>query len=167
MALLMPFQTPISTHALREEGDRYPDGACKSHHYFYPRPPRGGRHNLATNTTAIIQFLPTPSARRATDALGDFCLSILPISTHAPREEGDATAVHIAVPNMQISTHALREEGDRLPQGTRPHSAEFLPTPSARRATYPSFQRHSCLLISTHALREEGDGKLGGGAHIR
>ena len=56
-----------------------------------------------------------------------------------------------------ISTHALREEGD-------PYSASssvraiFLPTPSARRATflYPG-PKVAKQTISTHALREEGD----------
>ena len=78
----------ISTHALREEGDgraRYPDPA----------------HGL---------FLPTPSARRATQAL-----QIIPdptyISTHALREEGDILEL-CAFDDSPISTHALREEGD-------------------------------------------------------
>ena len=40
----------ISIHALREEGDsRYP-GVMRKFHYFYPRPPRGGRHPLAAAT---------------------------------------------------------------------------------------------------------------------
>ena len=36
---------------------------------------------------------------------------------------------------------------------------EFLPTPSARRATNPGGIGHSWVKISTHALREEGDAK--------
>ena len=35
---------PISIHALREEGDAWKDGRIQIHVYFYPRPPRGGRH---------------------------------------------------------------------------------------------------------------------------
>ena len=63
-----PDLTDISTHALREEGD--PAGSSRSSHK--------------------ARFLPTPSARRATDGpvaagkLGN-------ISTHALREEGDDT----------------------------------------------------------------------------
>ena len=34
---------------------------------------------------------------------------------------------------------------------------KFLSTPSARRATFQSYDRHECLYISIHALREEGD----------
>ena len=34
--------------------------------YFYPRPPRGGRHRSATIMLQKLLFLSTPSARRAT-----------------------------------------------------------------------------------------------------
>ena len=56
-----------------------------------------------------------------------------------------------------ISIHALREEGDvDLPAPER-RSAQFLSTPSARRAT--GSRRCTCPSprISIHALREEGD----------
>ena len=33
---------------------------------FYPRPPRGGRPIIAYDLTGKVQFLSTPSARRAT-----------------------------------------------------------------------------------------------------
>ena len=78
-----------------------------------------------------------------------------------------------------ISIHALREEGDcsagsapsahhnfnpRPPRGGRPaelfHSTAnevFQSTPSARRATPPTAERESIMLISIHTLREEGD----------
>ena len=146
----------ISIHALREEGDpvRLP-WWCQSS-YFYPRPPRGGRHQRsgepgcggrisihalreegdASSESAAStkrQFLSTPSARRAT-------LPRLPEK-----------------PYMEISIHALREEGDTAT--TSPHGSQsyfyprpprggrrllydyytladlFLSTPSARRAT--------------------------------
>ena len=59
-------QPKISIHALREEGDlRRPcSHAGKAH--FYPRPPRGGRLIHKSINIKIIQFLSTPSARRAT-----------------------------------------------------------------------------------------------------
>ena len=84
-------RTAISIHALREEGDKS-DHACKGRLCnFYPRPPRGGRpragfppstsptisiHALREEGDTInqlrqafqIQFLSTPSARRATPA---------------------------------------------------------------------------------------------------
>ena len=102
--------------------------------YFYPRPPRGGRHGRCVQllNQRIIsihalreegdhrapghrpswkEFLSTPSARRATV----FCI------------KDNRRAV--------ISIHALREEGDR-PCAIRCDTAEsFLSTPSARRAT--------------------------------
>ena len=79
----------ISIHALREEGDT---GRCMKQatlEYFYPRPPRGGRHHYGCNSVSgrgisihalreegdpgpstarrrRRQFLSTPSARRAT-----------------------------------------------------------------------------------------------------
>ena len=45
----------------------------------------------------------------------------------------------------------------------------FLPTPSARRATYSLWDEAAAVSISTHALREEGDqGPAGNGmAHLR
>jgi len=56
----------ISIHALREEGDR-----------------------LSTKVVVVIlQFLSTPSARRATLVAGDSD-HLLSISIHALREEGD------------------------------------------------------------------------------
>ena len=79
----------ISIHALREEGDagvfsqivdlgvflstpsvRRATTALRSlrltARYFYPRPPRGGRHGNGTTTGTIKLFLSTPSVRRAT-----------------------------------------------------------------------------------------------------
>ena len=79
----------ISIHALREEGDGKYDPARSKRKYFYPRPPRGGRpagrvmfskkrvisiHALREEGDNAIcqlgyqelQFLSTPSARRAT-----------------------------------------------------------------------------------------------------
>ena len=79
----------ISIHALREEGDITYLPSTLSQPNFYPRPPRGGRllatiskapatpisiHALreegdplsVVSLTAILVFLSTPSARRAT-----------------------------------------------------------------------------------------------------
>ena len=56
----------ISIHALREEGDgkKQPEAAPQQN--FYPRPPRGGRHNTEAVKLLLKEFLSTPSARRAT-----------------------------------------------------------------------------------------------------
>ena len=110
------------------------------------------------------------------------------ISIHALREEGDAGP---AFPRCRpaISIHALREEGDAAKSMWNAQPAEFLSTPSARRATppgqvqqirhvdfYPRPPRGGrpssgalpgpALKISIHALREEGDGSAGVGRSI-
>ncbi len=104
----------ISIHALREEGDQ-------------PR---------ILPTVQRIQFLSTPSARRATpdrffQSSGEL------ISIHALREEGDVFSPHLRGRGGKISIHALREEGD-----LRQKTSMWIPS------------------ISIHALREEGDAKL-------
>ena len=78
---------------------------------FYPRPPRGGRHLLNNCICTIIE----------------------------------------------ISIHALREEGDLMADLLKPTRLPFLSTPSARRATLPAQGSRRGQDISIHALREEGD----------
>ena len=56
-----------------------------------------------------------------------------------------------------ISIHALREEGDMFGENDTNYWAEFLSTPSARRATVSVGQCIMESIISIHALREEGD----------
>ena len=79
------------------------------------------------------QFLSTPSARRATQALHarhpHRCISI-----HALREEGDRDIGHTPE-DFDISIHALREEGDSDTGAMDGVWDLFLSTPSARRAT--------------------------------
>ena len=55
---------------------------------FYPRPPRGGRHNDAAVFRQHGEFLSTPSARRATRKVELMAIFSV-ISIHALREEGD------------------------------------------------------------------------------
>ena len=57
------------------------------------------------------------------------------ISIHALREEGDRRLGAAAQVGEGISIHALREEGDLVPPPVVNDPAEFLSTPSARRAT--------------------------------
>ena len=108
---LIPFYVDISIHALREEGDTQRCTCTKAPSYFYPRPPRGGRHGGVHAKARCQQFLSTPSARRATRCRGAY---------HAGK---------------QISIHALREEGDPCQPDHCAGNLGFLSTPSARRAT--------------------------------
>ena len=82
-------------------------------------------------------FLSTPSARRATLIPYD-AEKIQRISIHALREEGDAASSEKERPNFFISIHALREEGDAGVNRIFLDIAQFLSTPSARRATWSS-----------------------------
>ena len=168
----------ISIHALREEGDLdrsppYADGM-----YFYPRPPRGGRpgrfhcsrkrstisiHALReegdaqVGATAVdtIEFLSTPSARRATSVLQPHDQGRRFLSTPSARRATDAG--HQRRQGARISIHALREEGDRVCCCQCWPAARFLSTPSARRATNAKSLPGDRQEISIHALREEGD----------
>ena len=123
----------ISIHALREEGD----------------------NGLSEPGKPLMQFLSTPSARRATicPLLGPHRR---PISIHALREEGDDGKLCLTLPRG-ISIHALREEGDVCGGKLGLLNREFLSTPSARRATRGSRHVRCKEQISIHALREEGD----------
>ena len=155
-----PTKERISIHALREEGD-----ALHPYHVihtddFYPRPPRGGRrdtnqlylapveisiHALREEgdgagfqgIEATIQFLSTPSARRATT----FRLKI-------------RTRPKYFYPRPP---RGGRRKGAKTP-GPMPI---FLSTPSARRATHHYDLVYLGIRISIHALREEGDNITG------
>ena len=147
----------ISIHALREEGDGKAMCFKQIVSYFYPRPPRGGRHGVyLQNPSNAPVFLSTPSARRATRALplsGDAVPVFLStpsarratravqalraehrISIHALREEGDPLRFPASY-LQSISIHALREEGDLRMLLNSALISLFLSTPSARRAT--------------------------------
>ncbi len=81
--------------------------------YFYPRPPRGGRRPMRqSGLGGTRDFYPRP-----------------------PRGGRPATWLN-GRRWEDISTHALREEGDAAIHNTEALPNGFLPTPSARRATY-------------------------------
>ena len=101
----------ISTHALREEGDVYNSHPWSFWVYFYPRPPRGGRHLQSAFMRCTSGFLPTPSARRATDWRRLFLLLNFDFYPRPPRG-GRQYRRKVLVNGVDISTHALREEGD-------------------------------------------------------
>ena len=117
---------------------------------------------MATMLISSLEFLSTPSARRAT-CPGRSPVHRSHISIHALREEGDVALAdgHF---HCEISIHALREEGDELYPGQPRQPDRFLSTPSARRATdHPGLFSRG-VDISIHALREEGDGTAAGAA---
>ena len=105
--------------------------------YFYPRPPRGGRHKTGElalwDEEISIHALREEGDAHVVGGLA-FCDEI---SIHALREEGDRRPGEI--PRYPgISIHALREEGDRRARAARAVAPLFLSTPSARRATLHS-----------------------------
>ena len=124
----------ISIHALREEGDSTGMQTSCRRLNFYPRPPRGGRPSTASAASSMVhRFLSTPSARRATDRAARG-YKFQPISIHALREEGDASSQARPTPGGYFYPRPPR--GGRRNTCTYIHLvAEFLSTPSARRAT--------------------------------
>ena len=122
----------ISIHALREEGDPTAGGLDLLGQGFLSTPSARRATHVSFPCFHARLFLSTPSARRATKAK-IMAASILEISIHALREEGDRPRPQECHAD-QISIHALREEGDH------------------RRSERPDLWS-----ISIHALREEGD----------
>ena len=100
----------ISIHALREEGDYSCDGDGPQERISIHALREEGDFWWADVPRICIEFLSTPSARRATDAV-EAKVKAQQISIHALREEGDA-AVNDLLQRHNISIHALREEGD-------------------------------------------------------
>ena len=123
----------ISIHALREEGDL--EGAVHGIKTkdFYPRPPRGGRLLSWTFRGVKVQFLSTPSARRAT--LRSFAQAASAVDFYPRPPRGG---------RLWMREASLQKGG-------------FLSTPSARRATGLGLPVDKPRRISIHALREEGD----------
>ena len=108
--VLMGVIKDISIHALCEEGDTSSSTSPATPADFYPRPLRGGRRAEVDKAAALVEFLSTPSARRATVSSA-WLLQQLQISIHALCEEGDEVSV-IPAYKDKISIHALCEEGD-------------------------------------------------------
>ena len=135
---------------MREDSQRRKD------RNFYPRPPRGGRRLHAPSFRRCyrisihalreegdrqrflrvvqgVEFLSTPSARRAT--------GFLPKCRQADH----------------ISIHALREEGDLMPALRTTCLVDFYPRPPRGGRRRGIFCLSDGAVISIHALREEGD----------
>ena len=101
----------ISIHALREEGDPDNKTGGKGLGYFYPRPPRGGRH----------------AGQRRGRERGH-------ISIHALREEGDSRQASSTTLKSNFYPRPPRGGRPAISAAYR-IGAIFLSTPSARRAT--------------------------------
>ena len=100
---------------------------------FYPRPPRGGRHDGEEQEAGGQK-----------------------ISIHALREEGDGGGVQQIPPQADFYPRPPRG-GRQITAVARVLQNIFLSTPSARRATVYPPHRQRPGNISIHALREEGD----------
>ena len=106
--------------------------------YFYPRPPRGGRHGHFSQLPSQCLFLSTPSARRATSCALPLCLLVRYFYPRPPRGGRQRVADHSARPR-HISIHALREEGDAKAGARNRRTSYFYPRP-------PRGGRRSCSL---------------------
>ena len=120
----------ISIHALREEGDlRARTRARDQLISIHALREEGDQHGTAGKNTRV-QFLSTPSARRATKTL--------------------LRVYHV----QDISIHALREEGDYVHNQFVQHCIQFLSTPSARRATAADWRTmNRTVFLSTPSAR--------------
>ena len=120
----------ISIHALREEGDlRARTRARDQLISIHALREEGDQHGTPGKNTRV-QFLSTPSARRATKTL--------------------LRVYHV----QDISIHALREEGDYVHNQFVQHCIQFLSTPSARRATAADWRTmNRTVFLSTPSAR--------------
>ena len=147
--------------------------------HFYPRPPRGGRPQLALRCAIGAVFLSTSSARRTTCSIRP-PYTAFSISIHVLREEDDGEFNWDNLIAIVISIHVLREEDDLSAVAVVAHVHAFLSTSSARRTTCSLLEKSQADIflstssarrttylanpvvnfidISIHVLREEDDG---------
>ena len=152
----------ISIHALREEGDLIESGRLNAIGGFLSTPSARRATPRRNGYPWVCLFLSTPSARRATMWPTTSCFPVAYFYPRPPRG-GRQKAKIMAASILEISIHALREEGDPW----RPFSASprrnFYPRPprgGRREVKLPDLEG---LTISIHALREEGDACVHGG----
>ena len=144
----------ISIHALREEGDGAGFQGIEATIQFLSTP-SARRATLAGSrtTSSPIRFLSTPSARRAT-ARRRVREGFRWISIHALREEGDSSPE--GERGIPLDFYPRPPRGGRLniPAGAY-QNGEFLSTPSARRATASSALRslRTTRFLSTPSAR--------------
>ena len=145
----------ISIHALREEGDSFSLRLRLCALQFLSTP-SVRRATVWTSTSwPMCAFLSTPSVRRATSTACRGCINCK-ISIHALREEGDYTPfLYFFFRTSFLSTPSVRRA--TLCRLCLRSGCTFLSTPSVRRATILSSSLGRQPQISIHALREEGD----------
>ena len=157
MSFIQGPDTEISIHALREEGDKLePQKGGARYISIHALREEGDQHGIAIRCGGI-QFLSTPSARRATAEPPQAASSCM-ISIHALREEGDGDACHRAIISILfLSTPSARRATWSKPARIKLRS-DFYPRPprGGRLVQHPGGLQQ--LSISIHALREEGDG---------
>ena len=115
LALAGVLPQPISIHTLREEGDLiFPQRADIRAGDFYPHPPRGGRHTNIKLTIQQLEFLSTPSARRATvvaDGADHLALYFYP---HPPRGGRRMTWKRVILSTLFLSTPSARRATESI-----------------------------------------------------
>ena len=94
---------------------------------FYPRPPRGGRPINQLRQAFQVQFLSTPSARRATELDCNQLNTKEFLSTPSARRA--TTPIQQENLPLAISIHALREEGDQHNFRVAVPRMDFYPRP--------------------------------------
>ena len=115
---------------------------CQRIKYFYPRPPGGGRQDATVDLSVQNVFLSTPSGWRATEFHGLDSPHRRFLST--PSGWRATFLCDFVITRHRISIHALRVEGD----------------------LYEIIQQRRGQWISIHALRVEGDSKNGQSFHL-
>ena len=146
----------ISIHALREEGDRRTGSFCCSCTISIHALREEGDGHAAEVRGGPIQFLSTPSARRATNISKTINFTIDDFYPRPPRG-GRRYKELIHYAGFLISIHALREEGDSSMSSSRIGETDFYPRPPrGGRRDFQAGARNG-VVISIHALREEGD----------
>ena len=119
---------------------------------FYPRPPRGGRPFRYGRIFWAIQFLSTPSARRATSGAVTIAAVAGFLSTPSARR---ATLYNLDPRPGRMDFYPRPPRGGRRASTARRLSfMQFLSTPSARRATRTSCTRSLPMrFLSTPSAR--------------
>ena len=146
----------ISIHVLREEGDPQPDADGELRHHFYPRPPRGGRLTPFVLLLAILTFLSTSSARRAT-ALPVSC--IFPSWNFYPRPPrgGRQCLLSASITAMLFLSTSSARRATTHKEANYGKRVYFYPRPPRGGRHLHHSHCHWCGNISIHVLREEGD----------
>ena len=148
--------TPISIHALREEGDRNAKGQQTVHFIFLSTPSaRRATVDTAGGVQITTRFLSTPSARRATPA-SMACSLLRPYFYPRPPRGGRPRAQRKR-PDMRNFYPRPPRGGRRFANAIEMELIHFYPRPPRGGRRGHSVCGILFRQISIHALREEGD----------